>query len=58
MFNSRLHAVGTAVAIDLVNKTLHAGIFRWNEKTKYFNENGRKTLKALKSWADGLKALR
>ena len=48
----------SAVAIDLVNKTIHAGIFRRNEKTKYFNENGRKSPKALKSWADRLEALR
>lgn len=48
----------SAVAIDLVNKTIHAGIFRRNEKTKYFNENGRKSPKVLKSWADRLEALR
>jgi hypothetical protein len=47
----------SAVAIDLVNKTVHAGIFRRNEKTKYFNEKGRKTPKALKIWADRLEAL-
>lgn len=47
----------SAIAIDLVNKTIHAGIFRRNEKTKYFNENGRKTSRALKSWAERLEAL-
>jgi len=47
----------SAVAIDLINKTIHAGIFRRNEITKYFNENGRKTPKAVKSWADRLEAL-
>jgi len=48
----------SAVAIDPVNKTVHAGIFRRNEKTKYFNEKGRKTPEALKIWANRLEALR
>ena len=48
----------SAIAIELLNKTIHVGIFRRNEKTKYFNENGRKTPRALKSWADRLEALR
>ena len=48
----------SAVAIDPANKTVHAGIFRRNEKTKYFNEKGRKTPEALKIWANRLEALR
>jgi len=47
----------SAIAVDLVNKTIHAAIYRQNEKTKYFNENGRKTPKTLKSWANRLSAL-
>lgn len=47
----------SAIVIDLVNKTIHAAIFRRNEKTKYFNENGRRTPKALKDWGDRLAAL-
>jgi hypothetical protein len=48
----------SAIVIDLVNKTIHAGVFRRNEKTKYFNEKGRKPPKLLKSWADRLEALK
>lgn len=47
----------SAIAIDPVNKTIHAGIFRRNEKTKYFNENGRKTPRSLKNWANQLEAM-
>ena len=47
----------SAVAIDLINKTIHAGIFRRNERTKYFNEKGRKSPNPLRNWADRLEAL-
>jgi len=52
-----IHACGhieSAIAIDLVNQTVHAGIFRETEKTKYFNENGRKTPQVIKNWANRL----
>lgn len=41
-----IHACGyveSAIAIDLVNKTIHAGIFREGKKNRYFNEQKRKT---------------
>ncbi len=52
-----IHACGhieSAIAIDLVNQTVHAGVFRETEKTKYFNENGRKTPQVIKKWANRL----
>ncbi len=44
----------SAIAVDLVNKTIHIGIFRENEPVKTFNENGRKTPKLLANWASNL----
>lgn len=44
----------SAIAIDLVNQTIHAGIFRDEAKTKYFNEKSRKTPKTIKTWANRL----
>lgn len=52
-----IHACGhleSAVAIDLASRTVHAAIFRENEKVKYFNENTRKTPVAIKNWANNL----
>ena len=46
----------SAVAIDLVNHTIHAAIFRENEKVKYFNEDRRRTPSAIKEWANNLTA--
>lgn len=54
-----IHACGhaeSAIAIDLVNKTIHVGIFREGEKTKYFNENKRKTPQKIRNWAKRLAA--
>ncbi|HQU85998.1 MAG TPA: hypothetical protein PKY59_22920 [Pyrinomonadaceae bacterium] len=52
-----IHACGhveSAVAIDLTKNTIHAAIFREDEKTKYFNENDGKTPKSIKVWANRL----
>lgn len=49
-----IHACGhaeSAIAIDLINKTIHVGIFREDEKTRYFNENKRKTPQTIRNWA-------
>lgn len=47
----------SAIAVDLVNKTIHAAIYRQNERVRYFNEKGRKTPGAVKNWANRLSAL-
>lgn len=47
----------SAIAIDLTNKTIHTSIYRLGEKTKYFNENRRKTPKAIRDWANRLASL-
>ncbi len=44
----------SAIAIDLVNSTIHAAIFRQNEKTRYFNEGGRATPGVIRDWATNL----
>lgn len=52
-----IHACGhieSAIAIDLRTKTIHVGIFREDEKTRYFNENRQKTPQTIKSWANRL----
>ena len=52
-----IHACGnveSAIAIDLKSKTIHVGIFRDNEKTKYFNEAKRKTPQIVRNWANRL----
>lgn len=52
-----IHACGhleSAIAIDLVNNSIHAAIYNQAEKTRYFNEGNRKTPKAIKNWAKRL----
>lgn len=44
----------SAITIDLINKTIHAAIYRRGEKTKFFNENGSATPETIKNWADRL----
>ena len=44
----------SAIAVDLVNGTLHAAIFRRDEQTSYFNEGGRATPKVIRDWANHL----
>ena len=47
----------SAIAVDLANKTIHAAIFRQNEKTRYFNEGGKATPKVIRDWASNLSRL-
>lgn len=47
----------SAIAIDLSNKTIHAAVFRQTERTRYFNEGGRATPKAIRDWANNLRHL-
>src|SRR5688572_199807 len=47
----------SAIAVDLVNKTIHAAIYRKGERTRYFNENGRRTPGVIKNWANRLSSL-
>jgi hypothetical protein len=47
----------SAIAVDLVNQTVHAAIFRQDEKTQYFNEVGTATPAVIKDWADNLKQI-
>lgn len=52
-----IHACGhieSAIAIDLVTQTIHVGIFREGENTRYFNEQSRKTPKLIRNWANRL----
>lgn len=44
----------SAIAVDLVNKTIHAGIYRRGEKTKFFNEKRRFSPAEIKHWANRL----
>jgi hypothetical protein len=55
-----IHACGhleSAIAVDLNRRTVHAAIFRQDEKTRYFNEGGSATPKAISNWADKLKQI-
>ena len=47
----------SAIAVDLVNQTVHAAIFRQNEKTQYFNEGGAATPAVIKDWAGKLRQI-
>ncbi|MBX7171183.1 MAG: hypothetical protein K1X72_09505 [Pyrinomonadaceae bacterium] len=52
-----IHSCGhieSAFAIDLLNKTIHAAIFRETEKTRFFNEKNRKTPNVIQKWAKNL----
>jgi hypothetical protein len=46
----------SAIAINLTGNTIHAAIFRQDEKTRYFNEGGKATPKAIRNWANQLPA--
>ena len=45
----------SAIAVDLVRQTVHAAIFRQNEKTRFFNEGGTATPAVIKDWAGNLR---
>jgi hypothetical protein len=47
----------SAIAIDLVNRTVHAAIFRQDEKTRYFNEGGKATPEVIRGWANNLRQI-
>jgi hypothetical protein len=47
----------SAIAVDLLNKTIHAAIFRQNEKTRYFNEGGKPAPVVIRDWADNLRRI-
>jgi hypothetical protein len=47
----------SAIAVDLVNQTVHAAIFRQDEKTRYFNEAGTATPAVIKNWAGNLREI-
>jgi hypothetical protein len=44
----------SAIAVDLVNETVHTAIFRQGKKTRYFNEGGRATPEVIRDWANNL----
>ncbi len=48
----------SAIAVDLVNKTIHAAIYREDKQTKYFNEKAGKTPKSITNWANRLISLK
>lgn len=47
----------SAIVVDLVNRTIHAAIFREDEQTRYFNEGGKRTPKVIKDWANNLRRI-
>jgi hypothetical protein len=47
----------SAIAVDLVNRNVHAAIFRQDEKTRYFNEGGKATPGVIRGWADNLRRI-
>ena len=52
-----IHACGhieSAIAIDLVKKTIHAGIFQQGLKSKLYNEDNQATPKVLMDWFKNL----
>jgi hypothetical protein len=55
-----LHActhLESAIAVDLVNHSVHAAIFRQDKKTQYFNEGGTPTPAVIKDWAGNLRQM-
>jgi hypothetical protein len=47
----------SAIAVDLVKRTIHAAIFRQNKKTRIFNEGGQATPEVIRKWADNLRQI-
>ena len=47
----------SAIAVDLVNLTIHAAIFHQDEKTRYFNEGDRATPEVIENWANNLRQI-
>ncbi len=60
LFVSETHACGhleSAVAIDLLNNTIHAAIYNEQKKTAFFNERGSRTPESLTAWAKFLSGI-
>ena len=56
-----IHACGhieSAIAIDLVKKTIHAGIFQQGIKSKLYNEDNQPTPKVLMDWFKNLSKIK
>ena len=47
----------SAIAVNLTDNTIHAAIFRQDEKTRYFNEGGKATPGVVRRWANNLRQL-
>lgn len=47
----------SAIAVNLIGNTIHAAIFRQDEKTRYFNEGGKATPKVIRDWANHLRQI-
>ncbi|MDT4897334.1 MAG: hypothetical protein QOH25_2411 [Acidobacteriota bacterium] len=47
----------SAIAVNLTDNTIHAAIFRQDEKTRYFNEGGKATPKVIRDWANHLRQI-
>ncbi|MDT5062668.1 MAG: hypothetical protein QOH63_3127 [Acidobacteriota bacterium] len=47
----------SAIAVNLTNNTIHAAIFRQDEKIKYFNEGGKATPEVIRDWAKNLRQI-
>lgn len=47
----------SAIAVDLVKRTVHAAIFRQGEQTRYFNEGGKATPGVIRGWANNLRRM-
>jgi hypothetical protein len=47
----------SAIAVNLTGNTIHAAIFRQNEKTKFFNEGGKATPEVIRRWANNLRQI-
>ena len=48
----------SSIAIDLKNNTIHAAIFNDEKPTRFFNERGTKSPKAIIDWAKNLSGLK
>jgi hypothetical protein len=47
----------SAIAVNLADNTIHAAVFRQDEKTRYFNEGGKATPGVIRDWANNLRQL-
>lgn len=47
----------SAIAVNLTGNTIHAAIFRQDEKTRFFNESGQATPEVIRKWANNLRQI-